>query len=352
MQLAWLLGELFVHFADRADYHDHFVAFALRAVQSPGVAASGKSYHAFATQTLRTIAATPLEACDAAMDLLTRAASSSTLPLHARMLYAIALIATARSSSDTAAPQRVHDVMHSVYLDSCGCQCQHAAALSDLLVDACTASASALRGAGDSAKPPSSNSSPSLQLLKFSHRLLLDSHCTGVSWQRLQLAPLGQPVVFGKTADREMFVTRLQLPPADARATETAATASGWWIKLERCAASKGADEVTYSLFLNNSNASSAAPLQAAFEIGVVASGAEAMRKAEAAAVLIEHSGFMRPGLWATHEAAIHRSAIRQEFSGAAWGIRHLCNDVALARFGYDVAGGAAVYVFGMVQTS
>jgi hypothetical protein len=339
VQLAWLLGELLHQFADRCDYHDAFIAFLLKASQSPGVAVSGKSFHAFAGDTMEKARA--LRGDDSAI-LLATAAQSPQLPPHFRLLHAIALVAATGDAADySGATERACTVMHEVLLDTCGKPCEHAEALSDLLVDTCTFPLSA-----------SSNLSRPLQLLKYFHRHLLNSHCTGVSSQRLQLAPLGRPVVFGKTPDREMFVCRLQLPTEATRATQTQATASGWWLKVERCSATTGCSDTTYSIFLNNGNASIAVPLQAAFEIGVVANTSQAMRKAEAAAVLIDHSGFMRPGLWTSNEAAIHRSAIRQEFSGMAWGIRHLFDDLSLARFGYDASSSPAVFVFGMVQLS
>jgi hypothetical protein len=367
VQLAWLLGELFGHLADRHDHHAVFVAFARAALQSPGVAASGKSFHSFAQHTVHASAAARGDAAATAM--LAAAARADALPLHGRMLFAIALAATLphggsadedAADNDDSACALVHSVVHDVFLEMCGQQCAHAAVLSDLLVDTCSAGgalagrARALDAAGTSDAPADHNHSrdPRGALLRLSHRLLLGSHCAGVACQRLQLASRGHPVVFGKTPDREMFVCRLQLPTRATRATETHPTASGWWLKVERCAAGQGADETTYSLFLNNGTATAAAPLKAAFEIGVVAHTAVALRKAEAAAVLIEHAGFMRPGLWAPQEAAIHRSAIRQEFSGTAWGIRHLCSDVSLAQLGYDTAAGPEVCVFGMVQLS
>jgi hypothetical protein len=228
--------------------------------------------------------------------------------------------------------------MHGILADTCGQLCMHADVLSDLLVDTCTAGVH-----GDY------SATLCTSLLKYTNRQLLGSHCRGTSKQRLELAAVGQPVVLGCTAGHEMFVARLGLPTNDAVPTSTAATPSGWWLKVERSSASKY-DDTTYSIFLNNKNASEKAQMQAAFEIGVVANTDQAMRKAEAAAVLIEHSGVMRPGLWAPHEAAIHRSAIRQEFSGTAWGIRHLFNDMLLARFGF--ASQDFVCVFAMVQTS
>lgn len=375
------------HLADRSDYHATFLAFTVHAAESPGIAASSKSFHAFAALLLSLLCQRGGAASD--VELLTHAARSDAVPAHFRLLFVIALVAVAGArphrASDggncTAPPSRcdldagsarashascsggsvdgddadatraseqdslqppdtqaVCDAMHGVLAYTCGRGCMHADVLSDVLVDTCTA--------GGTAAAPLQRA-----LLRYSHRHLFNSHCTGISKQRLELAPLGRPVVFGQSADREMFVARLRMPRGDAAAAETEATPSGWWLKVERCCGSKSVNETTYSIFLNNRRASEAAPLQAAFEIGVVASTDQAMRKAEAAAVLIEHSGFMRPGLWAPHEASIHRSAIRQEFSGTAWGIRHLFNDIALAKFG--CAGeGAVACVFGMVQTS
>ena len=371
MQLAWMLAELLRHLADRADYHTAFVAFVALAADSPGVAASSKNFHAFATLLL-SLLSQPGDTVSSTAALVC-VAQRSDLPAHVRLLFVVALAAAASASEDcagrdvtqpeagatrepcssggaggTTAEARASAAldesalcaaMHGVLAQTCGSACTYADVLSDLLVDTCT-------GGGAAAAAPLRRA-----LLRYSHRQLFESHCTGVSRQRLELAPLGRPVVFGRTAEREMFVARLRMPCSDATAVETEATPSGWWLKVERCCGSKGVSETTYSLFLNNRHASGAAPLQAAFEIGVVASADAALRKAEAAAVLIGHAGFMRPGLWAAHEAAIHRSAIRQEFSGAAWGIRHLFNDLALARFGCAGEGGVA-YVFGMVQTS
>ena len=339
MQLAWLLVEMMQHCADRSDLHATFVAFSVQAFNAPGLAKSGKSFHAAATDTLEFVRSCKFEHVSA---LLAHAAKSTQLPLHAQMLFAIAQAATDTEGVEDIACSSICDTLQHAFAATCGRPCQHQAVLSDLLMDACMP-----------AQQPGCSTQPSavqIQVLRFAQQLLLSSHCAGVSCQRLQLAPQDHPVVYGKSVDREMFVVRLQLPCPEQRATQSRPTASGWWLKLERCAASHGAEGTTYSLFLNNGAASNAAPVNAAFEIGVVANTPVALRKAEAAAVLIEQQSFMRPGLWTAQEAAIHRSAIRQEFSGTAWGIRHLCNDVALAQFGYNVASGPHVCVFGMVQ--
>jgi hypothetical protein len=412
LQLAWFLAELLRLCADRLDYHDTFVAFAVLVAESPGISASGKSFHAFVTCFLQLISLVCATTngdgllhetnCSSNMDVLATVAKSSLLPPHFRLFYTIALVSAASAyeanghlidgafarnqrrlqekaasnresrdplcvrperedtastpsvASDTvktavadhvrassAGFQLLCDIMHDIFADTCGHVCMHADVLSDLLVETCMAGSSS----GYSA-------TLSRSLLKYSHRQLLSSHCHGVSKQRLELAAVGQPVVLGRTAGREMFVARLRLPSDDTHATQTDVTPSGWWLKVERSCASIHTynNDTTYSIFLNNKNASQKSQMQASFEIGVLANTDQAMRKAEAAAVLIEHSGFMRPGLWAPHEAAIHRSAIRQEFSGTAWGIRHLFNDMSLARFGF--AGHDYVCVFAMVQTS
>ena len=342
MQLAWLLAEGLQHLGDRADMSGTFVALTSKTMASPGVAASTKSFSTFAQSCMRMLAA---YSGISQQRILSAVVHASSVPCQGRMLFAVAAASAACARSADDALEAVWADLEHAFLQVCGSACPHADVLSDLLLNACMA------------EPSSSGSTTSAAmqgtLLRRAQRLMLYSHCSGPACQRLRLAAPSEPTVLGKTADREMFVVRLPLPSVEQRCSHTCATASGWWLKVERSAPCNGVDETTFSLFLNNANATAQAPLQAAFEIGVLANSTPAMRKAEAQAVLIEHSGFMRPGLWAPHEAAIHRSAIRQEFSGqASWGIRHLCNEVALARLGYNPAGDCALCVFGMVQTS
>ena len=336
MQLAWLTGELLVHVADRADYHSTYVAFLAAAALSPGIAASTKSFHEYATCMLEQarLAASP-QTCRLHADV----AQAATLPTHFRFLHAIALASVSPAENwDEEDGEDASAVLGGLLADTCAQPCQHAATLSDLLVDACM-------------DAPRSRTAQQRKILRSSHRLLLTSHCEGSNLQCLRLAAPGKPVVLGKAGDREMFVVRLALPSVASRPTETQATGSGWWLKLERCPAGEES-QTTFSLFLNNQHACKDSPMQASFEIGIVSCCSTALCKAEAAAALIDHVGFMRPGLWSAAEAAVHRSAIRQEFGGTAWGIRHLFDDQALARFGYDVSSEQPVFLFGMVQSS
>lgn len=330
MQLAWLAGDLLAHLADRDDLDEASGALLEAAAASPGITASAKSFREFAVSFLSRVTTS---ASEPMFRLHTALSQRATLPLHFRMLSVVALTATLSSAS---ALDAARAALTAVHMECCGSPCEHAAAISDLFVHVCTAAPTPERRA----------------LLQLSHRQLQISHCEGSSLQRLRLSPTGSPIMLGKSRDREMFVARLSLPAADERASETLATESGWWLKLERCPAAGDGCRATFSLFLNNTHAGEGGAIQAAFEVGVMAADSAALRKAQAAAALIEHVCFMRPGLRGAAEAAVHRSAIRQEFSGSAWGIRHLVDEQALARLGYNTAGDEPVLVFAMVQTS